>query len=56
MIPKGNFFVENNLAFYYNKYFKKAFNVRMFGVKDNAGLVDFIKDTAKIGVLLRKLL
>merc|ERR1712195_245030 len=27
---------------------KKAFNVKMFGVNDNAGLVDFIKDTIKI--------
>jgi len=46
--PERPSFVENHLAFYYNKYFKKAFNVKMFGVNDNAGLVDFIKDTIKI--------
>merc|ERR1712086_995333 len=46
--PERPNFVENHLAFYYNKYFKKAFNVKMFGVNDNAGLVDFIKDTVKI--------
>ena len=54
--PERQLFVENHVAFYYNKYFKKAFNVKMFGVKDSAGLVDFIKDTVKIGVLLWKLL
>jgi len=46
--PERPSFVENHLAFYYNKYFKKAFNVKMFGVNDNAGLIDFIKDTVKI--------
>merc|ERR1712000_38797 len=46
--PERPSFVENHLAFYYNKYFKKAFNVKMFGVNDNAGLVEFIKDTVKI--------
>ena len=54
--PESQFFVGNYLALYYNKYFKKAFNVKMFGVKDSAGLVDFIKDTVKIGVLIWKLL
>ena len=54
--PERHFFVGNHLAFYYNKYFKKAFNVKMFGVKGNAGLVGFIKDTVTIGVLLWKLL
>jgi len=46
--PERPSFVENHLAFYYNKYFKKAFNVKMFGVNDNAGLIEFIKDTVKI--------
>ena len=54
--PERPGFVENHLAFYYNKYFKKAFNVKMFGVKDNASLVDFIKDTIKIDVFLWDLL
>jgi len=46
--PERPSFVESHLGFYYNKYFKKAFNVKMFGVNENAGLVDFIKDTMKI--------
>ena len=50
--PERQFVVEIHLAFYYNKYFKKAFNVKMFGVKDNASLIDFIKDTIKIDVFL----
>merc|ERR1712048_1351141 len=35
-------------AFYYNKYFKKAFNLKMFGVNELSGLVDYIKDTIAI--------
>jgi len=46
--PERPSFVETHLAFYYNKYYKKAFNVKMFGVDNNAGLIDFIKDTMKI--------
>merc|ERR1712048_313991 len=46
--PERPGFVETHLAFYYNKYFKKAFNVKMFGVSENAGLIELIKDTNKI--------
>merc|ERR1711865_944445 len=46
--PERPGFLDTHLAFYYNKYFKKAFNVKMFGVDENAGLIDFIKDTVKL--------
>lgn len=46
--PERPGFVETHLAFYYNKYFKKGLNVKMFGVNENAGLIELIKDTSKI--------
>merc|ERR1711998_346737 len=41
-------FVETHLAFYYNKYFKKTLTVKNFGVAENSGLVELIKETVEI--------
>jgi hypothetical protein len=41
-------FVETHLAFYYNKYFKKTLTVKNFGVADNSGLIELIKETVEI--------
>jgi len=41
-------FTTKDLAFYYNKYFKKAFNIRAFGMEKIEKLVDLMKDTMKI--------
>jgi len=46
--PERPSFVESHAAYYYNKYFKKAFNVKLFGVADLAGLVELIKESVKI--------
>lgn len=46
--PERPSFVETHAAYYYNKYFKKAFNVKLFGVNDLAGLVELIKESVKI--------
>jgi hypothetical protein len=46
--PERPSFVETHAAYYYNKYFKKAFNVKLFGVADLAGLVELIKESVKI--------
>jgi len=37
-------FSETHLAFYYNKYFKKVFNTKYFGVESFADFIDLIKD------------
>jgi len=42
-------FGEGHMAFYYNKYFKKAFNVKNFGVEKLADFVELIKDAITIG-------
>lgn len=41
-------FVETHLAFYYNKYYKKQLNVKNYGVAENSGLVELIKETVEI--------
>jgi len=41
-------FLEDHLAFYYNKYFKKAFNVKSFGIEKFSELVDLISDSVGI--------
>merc|ERR550532_1682599 len=41
-------FHESHLPFYYNKYYKKPFTVKNFGVSKFADLVDMIKDTIEI--------
>lgn len=41
-------FSEKDLAFYYNRYFKKTFDFRMFGVKDLAGLMAISKDIVSV--------
>jgi len=41
-------FTTKDLAFYYNKYFKKAFNIRAFGMEKVEKLLDLMKDTMKI--------
>lgn len=41
-------FPEAHLAFYYNKYYKKSFDVKWFNVTDLAGLVELVKDTLSI--------
>jgi len=46
--PERPSFVEPHAAYYYNKYFKKAFNVKLFGVSDLAGLVELIKESVKL--------
>jgi len=37
-----------HLPFYYNRYFKKALNVKFFGVETAEELLDFIKDTVVV--------
>lgn len=41
-------FAENHLVFYYNKYYRKAFNVKHFGVEKLADFVELIKETISI--------
>lgn len=40
---------EQNLIYYYGKYFKKSFSFKNYGVDDTKGLVALIKDTVAIG-------
>jgi len=46
---------ESHLAFYYNKYYRKSFNVKYYGVDSNTELVSMVKDavsvSAETGVL-----
>lgn len=46
--PDRPSFTTKDLPFYYNKYFKKAFNIRTFGLDKVERLVDLMKDTVKI--------
>jgi len=46
--PDRPSFTEKDLSFYYNKYFKKTFNLKGFGVEKLDGLQDMIKDTFSI--------
>jgi len=46
--PDRPAFHENHLPFYYNKYFKKVFNAKYFGVTKLAELIEMIKDTVEI--------
>jgi len=39
---------ESNLAFYYNKYYKKTLNSKHYGKDTNTALLDLIKDTVTI--------
>mmetsp|Transcript_92694 Transcript_92694/g.258181 ORF Transcript_92694/g.258181 Transcript_92694/m.258181 type:complete len:873 (-) Transcript_92694:242-2860(-) len=41
-------FGEAHLAFYYNKYFKKAFSLKHFGTEKLADFVELIKETVSI--------
>eukprot|EP00927_Polykrikos_kofoidii_P027804 TRINITY_DN2434_c0_g1_i1.p1 TRINITY_DN2434_c0_g1~~TRINITY_DN2434_c0_g1_i1.p1 ORF type:complete len:900 (-),score=177.10 TRINITY_DN2434_c0_g1_i1:193-2691(-) len=41
-------FNESQLAFYYNRYYKKTFNVKMYGVNETREVIAFVKDTAAI--------
>merc|ERR1712135_85019 len=36
---------DTNVAFYYNKYYRKVFNTKCFGVDTNAQLVDLVSDS-----------
>jgi len=42
-------FSESHLGFYYNKYFKKSFTVKHFGVETFAGFLELVKDTLTVG-------
>jgi len=46
--PERTSFMENHLAFYYNKYFKRQFNIKNFGVETSAELVELVKDSVTI--------
>jgi len=46
--PDRPSFSEKDLAFYYNKYFKKQFGLKTFAVEKLADLADLIKDTFSI--------
>jgi len=39
---------QEHVSFYYNKYFRKAFNTKYYGVDTYDELVDFIRDTVDI--------
>jgi len=39
---------EMHLPFYYQKYYRKTFNVKYYGVESNTALVDMVKDTVVI--------
>ena len=36
--------ISNLRPFYYNKYYKKTFNVKHYGVETNLALLSYIKD------------
>jgi len=46
--PDRPSFAEKDLAFYYNKYYKKAFSLKSYNAKDLAGLVELIHDTLMV--------
>eukprot|EP00441_Pelagodinium_beii_P026329 CAMPEP_0197663666 /NCGR_PEP_ID=MMETSP1338-20131121/58167_1 /TAXON_ID=43686 ORGANISM="Pelagodinium beii, Strain RCC1491" /NCGR_SAMPLE_ID=MMETSP1338 /ASSEMBLY_ACC=CAM_ASM_000754 /LENGTH=882 /DNA_ID=CAMNT_0043242147 /DNA_START=79 /DNA_END=2727 /DNA_ORIENTATION=+ len=39
---------EQHLAFYYNKYYKKTFSVKYYGMETNSDLIGLVKDTVTI--------
>jgi len=39
---------EQHLSFYYNKYYRKSFNVKYYGIDTNFLLVDMVKETISI--------
>jgi len=41
-------FLEKDLAFYFNKYFKKSFTLKNFGVEKLEGLVEHIRDSLRV--------
>lgn len=40
--------IDEHLAFYYSKYWRKSLSPKNFGVETNAALLDFIKDTVTV--------
>jgi len=40
---------ESNVAFYFNKYYKKPLNLQMYGCETNADICELISDTIQIG-------
>merc|ERR1740121_2201262 len=46
--PERPTFHQQHLAYYYNKYYKKPFNLKSFGVEELKDLVDMVKDTVEI--------
>jgi len=46
--PDRPSFAEKDLAFYYNRYFRKAFNLKNYNAKDLAELVELINDTLAV--------
>merc|ERR1719356_1625983 len=46
--PERPTFHQQHLAYYYNKYYKKPFNLKSFGVEELKDLVEMVKDTVEI--------
>jgi len=46
--PERQTFHENHLTFYYNKYYRKQLNIKLYGVNKLADLMDIVKDTMTI--------
>mmetsp|Transcript_114697 Transcript_114697/g.370635 ORF Transcript_114697/g.370635 Transcript_114697/m.370635 type:complete len:807 (+) Transcript_114697:76-2496(+) len=46
--PERTTFHESHLAFYYNRYFKKALDVKMYSASSNSEAMELIKDTMTI--------
>lgn len=49
-------FGDGHLAFYYPRYYKKAFNLKFYGMEDVKGLLEIVKDTLEIETVGDKLL
>ncbi|CAK0828183.1 unnamed protein product, partial [Prorocentrum cordatum] len=46
--PERTSFTESHLAFYYNRYFKKALVLKNYGVESNMDLLALVKDTMEV--------
>eukprot|EP00439_Symbiodinium_sp_Y106_P067995 s874_g11.t1 len=46
--PDRPSFKENHFSFYYQKYYKRGFNLKSFGVESTEGLISLIKDTVEL--------
>ncbi|CAE7331738.1 unnamed protein product [Symbiodinium natans] len=46
--PDRPSFKENHFSFYYQKYYKRGFNLKSFGVESTEGLVNLVKDTVEM--------